>query len=128
MSDNTPEDPHRVAEAQASYREDFDPAAASVRALNRLKKADFTPEQAESVVLAVRELAGDLVTKSELRIAIAELRTELRTEMAELKSELKIEIKDSIHKSILWVAGINLGVVAIATAVIIAFMQHLSAG
>ena len=124
MSDNTPEDPHRVAEAQASYREDFDPAAASVRALNRLKKADFTPEQAESVVLAVRELAGDLVTKSELRIAIAEL----RTDMAELKSELKIEIKDSIHKSILWVAGINLGVVAIATAVIIAFMQHLSAG
>ena len=120
MSDNTPEDPHRVAEAQASYREDFDPAAASVRALNRLKKADFTPEQAESVVLAVRELAGDLATKSELRIAMAELRTEM--------AELKIEIKDSIHKSILWVAGINLGVVAIATAVIIAFMQHLSAG
>ena len=122
MPDNasTPEDPHRVAEAQASYREDFDPAAASVRALNRLKKADFTPEQAESVVLAVRELAGDLATKSELRIAMAELRTEM--------AELKIEIKDSIHKSILWVAGINLGVVAIATAVIIAFMQHLSAG
>jgi len=138
MPDNAsaPEDPQRVAEAQASYREDFDPAVAGVHAFDRLQKADFTPDQAESVVLTVRELVGDLATKNDivrleanmvtkddlvaLRTEMARLgsalRTEmaggesaLRTEMAGLKSELKTEIKDSIHKSIFWTIGIIVG-------------------
>jgi len=156
MPDNAsaPEDPQRVAEAQASYREDFDPAVAGVHAFDRLQKADFTPDQAESVVLTVRELVGDLATKNDivrleanmatkeanmatkddlvaLRTEMGELKTELKTEMAELKSELKTEIKDSIHKSIFWTIGIIVGTLlagmGIATTVIIAAMMRLFA-
>ena len=156
MPDNAsaPEDPQRVAEAQASYREDFDPAVAGVHAFDRLQKADFTPDQAESVVLTVRELVGDLATKNDivrleanmatkdanmatkddlvaLRTEMGELKTELKTEMAELRSELKTEIKDSIHKSIFWTIGIIVGTLlaglGIATTVIIAAMMRLFA-
>jgi len=109
MPDNAsaPEDPQRVAEAQASYREDFDPAVAGVHAFDRLQKADFTPDQAESVVLTVRELAGDLATKNDIVRLEANMATKdanmatkddlvaLRTEMAGLESALKTEIAES---------------------------------
>jgi len=102
MSDNAsaPEDPQRVAEAQASYREDFDPAVAGVHAFDRLQKADFTPDQAESVVLTVRELVGDLATKNDIVRLEANMATKddlvaLRTEMAEIESALKTEIAES---------------------------------
>ena len=109
MPDNAsaPEDPHRVAEAQASYREDFDPAVAGVHAFDRLQKADFTPDQAESVVLTVRELIGDLATKNDIVRLEANMATKdanmatkddlvaLRTEMAGIESALKTEIAES---------------------------------
>ncbi|MDD9810220.1 MAG: DUF1640 domain-containing protein [Gammaproteobacteria bacterium] len=114
MPDNAsaPEDPQRVAEAQASYREDFDPAVAGVHAFDRLQKADFTPDQAESVVLTVRELVGDLATKNDivrleanmatkddflaLKTEIAESKNELKTEIAEFRSEIKTELHSEI--------------------------------
>ncbi|MDD9823479.1 MAG: DUF1640 domain-containing protein [Gammaproteobacteria bacterium] len=99
MPDNAsaPEDPQRVAEAQASYREDFDPAVAGVHAFDRLQKADFTPDQAESVVLTVRELVGDLATKNDIVRLEANMATKddlvaLRTEMARLGSALRTEM------------------------------------
>ena len=99
MPDNAsaPEDPQRVAEAQASYREDFDPAVAGVHAFDRLQKADFTPDQAESVVLTVRELVGDLATKNDIVRLEANMATKddlvaLRTEMARLGSALRAEM------------------------------------
>ena len=114
MPDNAsaPEDPQRVAEAQASYREDFDPAVAGVHAFDRLQKADFTPDQAESVVLTVRELVGDLATKNDivrleanmatkddflaLKTEITESKNELKTEIAEFRSEIKTELHSEI--------------------------------
>ena len=123
MSDNTPEDPQRVAEAQASYREDFDPAVAGVHAFDRLQKADFTPDQAESVVLTVRELVGDLATKNDivrleanmatkddlvaLRTEMARLGSALRTEMAGLESALKTEITESKNELRTEMAGLK---------------------
>jgi len=132
MPDNAsaPEDPQRVAEAQASYREDFDPAVAGVHAFDRLQKADFTPDQAESVVLTVRELVGDLATKNDivrleanmatkeanmatkddlvaLRTEMARLGSALRTEMAGGESALKTEIAESKNELRTEMAGLK---------------------
>jgi len=83
-----PKSPPRVEEPQAAY----DPVAAGVRATRQLEQSGFGNRQAEAVVLAVRELAGDLVTKKDLAIAKSELRAEIAGLRAELKSELKSEI------------------------------------
>jgi len=90
-----PKNPPRVAEPQAAY----DPVAAGARATRQLEQSGFNRQQADAVVLAVRELAGDLatkedlaITKSELKVEMADLKTELKTEMADLKTELKTEM------------------------------------
>ena len=92
-----PKNPPRVAEPQAAY----DPVAAGARATRQLEQSGFNRQQADAVVLAVRELAGDLatkedlaITKSELKVEMAGLRTDLKTEMADLKTELKSEMAD----------------------------------
>jgi len=92
-----PKTPPRVAEPQAAY----DPVAAGARATRQLEQSGFNRQQADAVVLAVRELAGDLatkedlaVTKSELKVEMAGLRTELKTEMAGIRTELKTEMAD----------------------------------
>jgi len=103
-----PKNPPRVEEPQAAY----DPAVAGVQAARQLEHSGFGSEQAEAVVLAVRDLAGDLATKedlarleavtkkdlaiakSELRVEIADLKTELKVEIADLKTELKSDIAD----------------------------------
>jgi len=83
-------DSPRVEEAAAAYEQTYDPAVAGVRAGQRLVDVKFERKQADAVVLAVRELAGDLATKNDLEIA----KSELRVEMAELKTELKTDIAD----------------------------------
>ena len=55
----------------------YDSVDAGVRALGRLEKAEFNRAQAEAVVLATRDLVGDLATKSELKTEIAELKTDI---------------------------------------------------
>jgi len=82
--ESAPDDSSRVEEAAVSY----DSVDAGVRALGRLEKAEFNRAQAEAVVLATRDLVGDLATKSELKTEIAEFKTDI----AELKTELKIDI------------------------------------
>jgi len=78
--------------------------------------------------------------RSDAKIDLATVKGELRTEIAKTKSELKIEMAErcprkpkgnSIDEMIFWVAIFSaVGVIGIfiATAVIIAFMLHLSAG
>jgi len=74
----------------------YDPAVAGVQAAHRLEQSGFGRRQAAAVVVAVRELTGDLATKndlamtqSELRVEIAEAKNELKTDIAELGNELK---------------------------------------
>ena len=55
----------------------YDSVDAGVRALGRLEKAEFNRAQAEAVVLATRDLVGDLATKSELKTEIAEFKTDI---------------------------------------------------
>ena len=90
-----PKNPPRVAEPQAAY----DPVAAGARATRQLEQSGFNRQQADAVVLAVRELAGDLatkedlaITKSELKVEMADLKTDLKTEMAGLRTEFKTEM------------------------------------
>lgn len=121
-----PKNPPRVAEsAQPAYQREYepeqqyDPAVAGLHAVGRLQKAEFTPKQAESMVLAMRELVGDLATKHdiallkgdierleaqmatkddlvELKTEMAEFKGELKTEFAEFKSEIKTELASEI--------------------------------
>jgi len=85
------DDSHRVGEAAAAYQRAYDPAAASVRAAQRLTKAEFERPQADAVVLAMRELAGDLATKAEL----AEVKDEIGR-MA-TKADLDVLRKEIAH-------------------------------
>jgi len=162
-------DSPRVEEAAAAYEQTYDPAVAGVRAGQRLADVKFERKQADAVVLAVRELAGDLATKndleiakSELRVEMAELKTELKTDIADVKTEIvqserrlekrmdemalefkghmnemaleskdrlgeiTLEAKDrelrltkAMNRNLLWMVGILLGGIAIATAVIL---------
>lgn len=80
-----------------------------------LKEAGASDEKAS---LAARSVASvdqydQLVTKADLRAAIAELRAELKTDIADLRAELKTDIaelraemKSSMNDVIKWVAGI----------------------
>ena len=139
-----PKNPPRVAEPQAAY----DPAAAGVQATRQLEQSGFNRQQADAVVLAVRELAGDLatkedlaITKSELKVEMAGLKTELKTEMAGLKTELKTEMAnlraefktDLAHsetrmnqnalRNTLWTVGILLAAIGVATAILLAALK-----
>ena len=139
-----PKNPPRVAEPQAAY----DPVAAGARATRQLEQSGFNRQQADAVVLAVRELAGDLatkedlaITKSELKVEMADLKTELKTEMADLKTELKTEMAnlraefktDLAHsetrmnqnalRNTLWTVGILLAAIGVATAILLAALK-----
>ena len=49
-----------------------------VAPFDTLKNAGFTDEQSEAIVVAIRESLGEnLVTKSDLEVAIAELRADI---------------------------------------------------
>ena len=125
-----PKTPPRVAEPQAAY----DPVAAGVQATRQLEQSGFARPQAEAVVLAMRELAGDLatkedlaVTKSELKVEMAGLRTELKTEMANLRTEFKTDLAHSetrmgqnALRNTLWTVGILLAGMGVVTAIILA--------
>ena len=58
-----------------------------------LKKAGVAPEQAEAQAIALAEVLQtnlkDLVTKDDLKSALAELRTDLKNDMGSLRTELK---------------------------------------
>ena len=118
-----PKTPPRVAEPQAAY----DPVAAGVQATRQLEQSGFARPQAEAVVLAMRELAGDLVTKedlavtkSELKIEMANLRTEFKTDLA--RSETRMN--QNAFRNTMWTVGITVGAnlagLAIATTIILA--------
>lgn len=79
----------QVEEPQAAA---YDPAVAGVHAAQQLKQSGFERQQADAVVVAVRELAGDLATKSELKTEIAGLESRLMSEIAGLESRLRAEI------------------------------------
>ncbi|MDD9815462.1 MAG: hypothetical protein OXU31_05720 [Gammaproteobacteria bacterium] len=118
-----PQNPPRVEEPQAAY----DPVAAGVQATRQLEQSGFARPQAEAVVLAVRELAGDLatkedlaVTKSELKIEMANLRTEFKTDLA--RSETRLN--KNAFRNTMWTVGIlaafMLAAITIATTIILA--------
>jgi len=75
-ADTAADKPDRVAEAAAAYESapgQYDPAIAGVRARRQLEDAKFERKQADAVVLAVRELAGDLASKTDLTVAVDRL-------------------------------------------------------
>ncbi|MDD9856633.1 MAG: hypothetical protein OXU96_01065 [Gammaproteobacteria bacterium] len=94
----------QIEEPQATV---YDPAVAGVHAANQLEQSGFDRRQADAVVVAVRELAGDLATKSELRVAIAELGNELKTEIAGIESGLSREIAGLDSKLSNEIAGLD---------------------
>ena len=128
-----PKTPPRVEEPQAAY----DPAAAGVQATRQLEQSGFNRQQADAVVLAVRELAGDLatkedlaVTKSELKVEMAGLKTDLKTEMANLRAEFKTDLAHSetrmgqnALRNTLWTVGILLAAIGVATAILLAALK-----
>lgn len=60
----------------------------SLKLSDRLKTAGFTPEQAESVVRVIAEAQDELVTRKDLDVALAPLKTDLavlKTEVAQIK-------------------------------------------
>ncbi|MDD9850886.1 MAG: hypothetical protein OXU94_03865 [Gammaproteobacteria bacterium] len=128
-----PKTPPRVEEPQAAY----DPVAAGARATRQLEQSGFNRQQADAVVLAVRELAGDLatkedlaVTKSELKVEMAGLKTDLKTEMANLRAEFKTDLAHSetrmgqnALRNTLWTVGILLAAIGVATAILLAALK-----
>ena len=114
-----PQNPPRVEEPQAAY----DPVAAGVQATRQLEQSGFARPQAEAVVLAMRELAGDLVTKSDLKVAIADLRTEFKTDLA--RSETRLN--KNAFRNTMWTVGITVGAnlagLAIATTILLAALR-----
>jgi hypothetical protein len=50
----------------------------SLKLADRLKTAGFTPEQAEAVVRVIAEAQDELVTKKDLEIALAPLRSDVQ--------------------------------------------------
>ncbi|MDD9885502.1 MAG: hypothetical protein OXU62_13425 [Gammaproteobacteria bacterium] len=98
--ESAPDDSSRVEEAAVSY----DSVDAGVRALGRLEKAEFNRAQAEAVVLATRDLVGDLATKSEFKTDIARLEGDIaniretmatKTDIARLDGEI-VTIKETM--------------------------------
>ena len=127
-----PKNPPRGAEPRAVYA----PVAAA-RATRQLEQSGFNRRQAEAVVLAVRELGGDLATredlaatKSELKAGITHLDGEIaaiaiKTTRATKEDLIQMQIQQAkdAHRNTLWLAGTTLGGMAIATAVILAAMK-----
>jgi hypothetical protein len=72
--------------------------------------AHFSAEDAEGAAAAIAEaIQSDLVTKSDLRLAVSEIRTELRTEIGSVRTEmggLRTEMSETKYEIIKWVVGI----------------------
>jgi UDP-N-acetyl-D-mannosaminuronate dehydrogenase len=68
----------------------------SLKLSDKLKASGFTPEQAEAVVRVIAEAQDDLVTRKDLDIALAPL----KTDTAVIKAEM-VQIK--------WMLGLVLG-------------------
>jgi UDP-N-acetyl-D-mannosaminuronate dehydrogenase len=68
----------------------------SLKLSDKLKASGFTPEQAETVVRVIAEAQDDLVTRKDLDIALAPL----KTDAAVIKAEM-VQIK--------WMLGLVLG-------------------
>ena len=126
--ESAPDDSSRVEEAAVSY----DSVDAGVRALGRLEKAEFNRAQAEAVVLATRDLVGDLATKSEFKTDIARLEGEIATihqtmatqkDLAQGLAQLEARVNQNALRNVMWVVGINfvviVGGLAIAVTVLI---------
>ena len=134
--ESAPDDSSRVEEAAVSY----DSVDAGVRALGRLEKAEFNRAQAEAVVLATRDLVGDLATKSEFKTDIARLEGDIaniretmatKTDIARLEGEiatihqtmatqkdlaqglaqLEARVNQNALRNVMWVVGINFVVI-----------------
>jgi hypothetical protein len=80
--------------------------------------AHFSAEDAEGAAAAIADaIQSDLVTKSDLRLAVGELRTEM--------GGLRTEISESKYETIKWVAGmIGFQTIAVIGAVIA--LGHIS--
>lgn len=67
----------------------------SLKLSDKLKASGFTPEQAEAVVRVIAEAQDELVTRKDLDVALAPLKTDLaviRTEMTQIKWMLGLVI------------------------------------
>jgi len=97
--------------------------------------AEAKGELRAEIAEAKNELRAEIAeVKTEITVVTSALKTELKTDNANLRgefkadlAELKGELKDSMHKQILWLAGLNLGGLAIAVSIIVGVMMYLDA-
>jgi hypothetical protein len=95
------------------------------RIVKRLKDAGFSDHQAETVTDVLRESRAadlsDLVTKSELKAALSDLRTELKADIAGVKTEmsgLRTEMADLKADIFKWIVPLLLGQAALTAALV----------
>jgi len=101
----------------------------------RAEIAEAKNELRAEIAEAKNELRAEIAeVKTEITVVTSALKTELKTDNANLRgefkadlAELKGELKDSMHKQILWLAGLNLGGLAIAVSIIVGVMMYLDA-
>jgi hypothetical protein len=84
---------------------------------NRLKKAGFTPEQAEEQAGALSEVLEvnlkELATKGDL----AMLKSELKNEIGQLRAEFRAEIEKTKVELIKWNVGAIIAAAGLAMAI-----------
>jgi hypothetical protein len=92
------------------------------RLSRRLRDAGVPEAQAEAVVDTLLEVRDsdlrELVTKSDLKVALAELEARLMREMATFRVELSREIAASRVDIIKWVAGLLIAQAALVAALV----------
>jgi len=120
-----------ITESEGRLRTEITETEGRLRAKIAEAKGELRAEIAE----AKNELRAEIAeVKTEITVVTSALKTELKTDNANLRgefkadlAELKGELKDSMHKQILWLAGLNLGGLAIAVSIIVGVMMYLDA-
>ena len=68
--------------------------------------AGINEQQAELITKTINQSNNNLVTKTDLKLGLAEVKSELKAEIQEVRSEIQ-EVKSELHHNLNWIRAIG---------------------